>query len=761
MVVGEENEEGVDCIVCNTDKPHLDTSPVSEANKILLGYKTTKGLGTGDVPEIGAKAAEENIKDIETILIGTGTNENPDTHMLFITAGMGKGTGTGASPLIAAVAKKLNILTVAFATMPPKIEGSVAEERAKKGLKNLKENVDSLILLSNQKLNDLYADSDLSVQEVWENGNKVLSDSVLTISNIVTIKLHKNVDLNDVKNLLKGSGSCFIGYAEASGKDAVKSVLKKILQHSEILNTHKHYKGANKLIATMMCKNILKMADQSFITSHITKDSSNVKNFSANFGWEDEMTDMQSDIALTVIATGSGPGGYVCAIRSSQLGLKTALVEKYDTLGGTCLNVGCIPSKALLDSSHHYYDATKHFDTHGIDVKGLSLNFEKMIARKAGVVSQTSSGINYLLDKNNVDLHHGTASFFDKNTLHITGKDGAVTKITTDKTVIATGSKPGSLPFVKIDKKRIITSTEALSLKEIPKHLVVIGGGVIGLELGQVYARLGAEVSVVEYAKNIIPTMDAMLSKELQKSLKKQGFKFYTTHQVSSVAKEGEKVVVKATDKKSEEVVFEGDYCLMSVGRVPYTKGLGLENIGIKTNERGQIPTDENLQTVVENIYAIGDVVKGAMLAHKAEEEGVMVAEIIAGEKPHINYNLIPGVVYTWPEVASVGKTEAALKEANTPYKIGAFPMRALGRSRVSGDLDGQVKVLAHSETDEILGVHIIGARAADMIGEVVMAMEFRASAEDVARVSHAHPTFTEAIKEACLAATENRAIHN
>ena len=462
-----------------------------------------------------------------------------------------------------------------------------------------------------------------------------------------------------------------------------------------------------------------------------------------------------------VVVIGSGPGGYVCAIRCAQLGLKTALVEKYDTLGGTCLNVGCIPSKALLDSSHHYHDAQKHFASHGIGVKGLSLDFNKMIERKASVITQTSSGINYLLDKNKVDVHHGTASFFDKNTLHVTRKDGAITKITTAKTVIATGSKPGNLPFVKIDKKRIITSTEALSLKEIPKHLVVIGGGVIGLELGQVYARLGAEVSVVEYAKSIIPTMDAMLSRELQKSLKKQGLKFYTAHQVTSVANKDKKVVVKANNKKGEEIIFEGDYCLMSVGRIPYTKGLGLENIGIKTNQRGQIPTDEKLQTVVKDVYAIGDVIAGAMLAHKAEEEGVFVAETISGEKPHMDYNLIPGVVYTWPEVAAVGKTENALKEARIPYKTGAFPMRALGRARASTDLDGQVKVLAHKETDEILGVHIIGARAADMIGEVVMAMEFRASAEDVARVSHAHPTFTEAIKEACLAATEDRAIHS
>lgn len=462
-----------------------------------------------------------------------------------------------------------------------------------------------------------------------------------------------------------------------------------------------------------------------------------------------------------VVVIGSGPGGYVCAIRCAQLGLKTAIVEKYDTLGGTCLNVGCIPSKALLDSSHHYDDAKKHFDKHGISISGLSLDFKKMMERKASVVRQTSSGINYLLDKNKIESYHGIASFFDKNHLNITDKEGAVTKIEADNIVIATGSKPGTLPFLTIDKKRIITSTEALSLKEIPKHLIVIGGGVIGLELGQVYARLGAEVSVVEYAPTIIPTMDAMLSKELQKTLKKQGLKCYTAHRVSAVENKGGIVLVHATNKKGEAVTFEGDYVLVSVGRRPYTTGLGLKNIGITPNEKGQIPTDEQLQTVIPNVYAIGDVVAGAMLAHKAEEEGVMVAEIIAGEKPHINYDLIPGVVYTWPEVAAVGKTEAQLKEAGIAYKVGAFPMRALGRARASMDLDGQVKVLADAQTDEILGVHIIGARAADMIAEVVVAMEFRASAEDVSRMSHAHPTFTEAVKEACLAATENRAIHS
>lgn len=462
---------------------------------------------------------------------------------------------------------------------------------------------------------------------------------------------------------------------------------------------------------------------------------------------------------VTVI--GSGPGGYVAAIRCAQLGLKTAIIEKYESLGGTCLNVGCIPSKALLDSSHHYYDAVKHFEKHGINVSKIELDFEKMIQRKSEVVFQTSSGINYLLDKNKIDLFCGKGSFFDKTHINIHKKDGSVEKIETQKSIIATGSKPSTLPFIKIDKQRIITSTEALKLKEIPKHLIVIGGGVIGLELGQVYNRLGSKVSVIEYMPKIIPTMDEMLCKELQKSLKKQGILFYTSHKVQNVENKGENVVIHAENKKGENVVFQGDYTLVCVGRSPYTKGLGLENIGIATNEKGQIITNENLQTNLENIYAIGDVIKGAMLAHKAEEEGVLVAEKIAGEKPHINYNLIPGVVYTWPEVASVGKTQQQLKDEKIAYKMGSFPMRALGRARASGDIDGQIKVLADKNTDEILGVHMIGARAADMISEAVIAMEFRASAEDIARSLHAHPTFTEAMKEACLAATENRAIHS
>ncbi|MDJ0645298.1 MAG: dihydrolipoyl dehydrogenase [Flavobacteriaceae bacterium] len=463
-----------------------------------------------------------------------------------------------------------------------------------------------------------------------------------------------------------------------------------------------------------------------------------------------------------VAVIGSGPGGYVAAIRCAQLGMKTAIIEKYDTLGGTCLNVGCIPSKALLDSSHHYYDAVKHFEEHGIEIPGdVKVNLEKMIARKQSVVDTNTAGIKYLMDKNKIDVFHGLGSFKDATHITIAKADGKSETIEAKNSIIATGSKPSTLPFIEIDKKRIITSTEALSLTEIPKHLVIIGGGVIGLELGQVYRRLGAEVSVIEYMDRIIPTMDASLSKELQKVLKKQGMKFYTSHKVTAVKTTAKKVIITADDKKGNPVEFEGDYCLVSVGRRPYTDGLGLENAGVKLSETGQVEVNDHLQTNVANIYAIGDVVRGAMLAHKAEEEGVFVAETLAGQKPHIDYNLIPGVVYTWPEVAAVGKTEEELKDAGVSYKSGQFAMRALGRSRASGDIDGFVKILADASTDEVLGVHMCGARVADLIAEAVTAMEFRASAEDIARMSHAHPTYAEAVKEAALAATDNRPLHS
>lgn len=460
---------------------------------------------------------------------------------------------------------------------------------------------------------------------------------------------------------------------------------------------------------------------------------------------------------VTVI--GSGPGGYVAAIRCAQLGMKTAIIEKYSTLGGTCLNVGCIPSKALLDSSEHFFNAQHNFAEHGIGTGDLKIDMKQLIERKNGVVAQTCDGIKFLMDKNKIDVFQGIGSFVDKNNIKITGADGEQT-IQTEKVIIATGSKPNFFPGMEPDKKRIITSTEALNLSEVPKHLIVIGGGVIGLELGSVYARLGGEVTVVEFADTIIPMMDGSCSKELLRILKKEGFKFNFNHAVSKVVNTGDGVVVTAKNKKGEEVTIEGDYCLVAVGRKPYTDGLGLENIGIETDKRGMIPTNDHLETSVPGIYAIGDVVKGTMLAHKAEEEGVFVAELMAGQKPHINYDLIPGVVYTWPEVASVGKTEEEIKASGTEYKVGSFPIRALGRARASMDIQGMVKIIADKNTDEVLGVHMVAPRAADLIMEAVVAMEYRASAEDIARICHPHPTYSEAVKEAALAAWNDQALH-
>lgn len=465
-----------------------------------------------------------------------------------------------------------------------------------------------------------------------------------------------------------------------------------------------------------------------------------------------------SQFDVTVI--GSGPGGYVAAIRCAQLGLKTAIIEKYPVLGGTCLNVGCIPSKALLDSSEHFENAKHNFANHGIIINEPKADLSRMIERKREVVDQTTKGIQFLMDKNKITVFEGVGSFESPTQVKVTKNDGSTETIESKYTIIATGSKPSTLPFITLDKERIITSTEALELKEIPKHLIVIGGGVIGLELGSVYKRLGSEVTVVEFMDKIIPTMDGALSKELNKVLRKQGMKFNLSTGVQSVERNGDTVKVTAKDKKGEEVVFEGDYVLVAVGRKPYTDGLAVEKAGVDLDERGRVKVNEHLQTNVSNIYAIGDVVVGAMLAHKASEEGTLVAELIAGQKPHINYNLIPGVVYTWPEVAAVGKTEEQLKAEGVAIKIGNFPMRALGRSRASGDLDGFVKIIADEKTDEILGVHMIGARAADLIAEAVVAMEYRASAEDISRMSHAHPTFAEAMKEAALDATGKRALH-
>lgn len=462
---------------------------------------------------------------------------------------------------------------------------------------------------------------------------------------------------------------------------------------------------------------------------------------------------------LTVI--GSGPGGYIAAIRAAQLGLKVAIIERYNTLGGTCLNVGCIPSKALLDSSEHYHNAVDKFSTHGIEIKGAKINMPQMIARKNDVVDKTTMGIEFLMKKNKIDVFKGHGSFVSPTSIKITAADGATQTLETEKVIIATGSKPVVPANFNFDKKRVITSTEALNIDKVPAKMVVIGGGVIGLELGSVFARLGTQVDVVEYLDRIIPGMDADCSKELMRSLKKLGVSFHLGHGVTSVTPDAKKVVVTAQKKNSEDTItLEADYCLVAIGRKPYTDGLGLENIGIQTDEKGRIPVNQHLETSVPGIYAIGDVIQGAMLAHKAEEEGVFVAETILGQHPHINYNLIPGVVYTWPEVAGVGQTEEQLKESGIAYKSGKFPFSALGRARASMDMEGMVKVLADATTDEILGVHMVGPRVADMIAEAVALMEFRASAEDVGRMSHAHPTYTEAFKEAALAATGNRALN-
>ncbi len=462
-----------------------------------------------------------------------------------------------------------------------------------------------------------------------------------------------------------------------------------------------------------------------------------------------------------VIVIGSGPGGYVAAIRAAQLGMKTAIIEKDPTLGGTCLNVGCIPSKALLDSSEHYHNAKERFSEHGIDLKGLEVNMPQMIKRKREVVDANVKGVDYLMKKNKIDVYNGLGSFSSAQKVKVTKNDGSTEELEANKVIIATGSKPNTPPAFNYDGKRVITSTEALEIEEVPNKMILIGAGVIGMELGSVYARLGTEVIVLEYLDRIIPGFDKDAAKELQKSLKKIGVNFNLNHMVTEVKPNGDTVSVVAKNRKTDaESTFEGDYCLVAIGRIPYTEGLGLENIGIQTDQKGRIPVNEHLETAVPGVYAIGDVIQGAMLAHKAEEEGVLVAEIIAGQKPHIDYNLIPGVVYTWPEVAGVGQTDEQLKEAGVPYKTGKFPYKALGRARASMDIEGMVKILAHKETDEILGVHMVGARTADMIAEAVALMEFRASAEDAARMSHAHPTYTEAFKEAALAATENRPIH-
>ena len=459
-----------------------------------------------------------------------------------------------------------------------------------------------------------------------------------------------------------------------------------------------------------------------------------------------------------VIVIGSGPGGYVCAIRCAQLGFRTALVEKYPTLGGTCLNVGCIPSKAWLDSSERF-EEIKHLGAHGIQVELPSYDFTKMRSRIEKVVNTITQGVSFLMKKNKITVHQGLAQFADTHTITVTGARPETLK--GKNIVIATGSKPASLPGVKIDKDRIITSTEALALKKCPSSLTVIGGGAIGLEMGSVFGRLGAQVTVVEYADSLIPTMDRALGKELLKVLQKQGLKFHLGTAVQSVKNTGTATTLTAKNKQGKKIQFSSDYTLLSVGRRPYTEGLQLAAANVTVDQDGRVQVDESLRTHVPHIYAIGDVIRGPMLAHKAEEDGIFVAEQLAGQRPHLNYHLIPGVVYTWPEVASVGDSEEQLKEKGTPYKVGRFPFKALGRARASEESNGFIKVLSDTQTDEILGVHMIGPRCADMITEAVVAMEYRASAEDLGRICHPHPTFTEAIKEAALDASGKRAIHS
>ncbi|MEN5308407.1 dihydrolipoyl dehydrogenase [Chryseobacterium cucumeris] len=460
-----------------------------------------------------------------------------------------------------------------------------------------------------------------------------------------------------------------------------------------------------------------------------------------------------------IAVIGSGPGGYVAAIRSAQLGYKTVIIEKYDRLGGTCTNVGCIPTKALLDSTHHYSEAQHQFKEHGIRLDTIELDFSQMYKRKAGVVSKNTGGLDFLMNKNKITRLKGTASFINNSTLKILS-ESEIKEITAQHYIIATGSKPSTIPGVDIDKKRIITSTEALSLQEKPESMVIIGGGVIGVEMASIFNRIGTKVTILEYADHLISTMDHELGKSMQKILKKEGIDIRLNQSVYKTQNVGSKGKVFFKDKKGTEGELEADYILVAVGRSPYVKGLGLENTDVQLDERGFIKINENNQTSVPAIYAIGDVIGGAMLAHKAEEEGVFVAETINGQKRHIHYNRIPSVVYTWPEVASVGYTEEYLKQNNIAYNTGKFPFSASARARASMDMEGFAKVLVDPKYGEVLGVHIIGARAADLIAQGVIAQEYEVTAEDMFRISYAHPTYSETLKEAYLIASGQGAIN-
>ena len=466
---------------------------------------------------------------------------------------------------------------------------------------------------------------------------------------------------------------------------------------------------------------------------------------------------MEEEFDLIVI--GGGPGGYVCAIRAAQLGLKTACVESRGTLGGTCLNVGCIPSKSLLNLSENYKKAKKDFINQGIEISNVKLNIDKMMSNKNKSVQVLTKGIEFLFKKNKVTYIRGKGVIFSKQDV-VVYNNNEKKNYKAKNIVIATGSYPTSIPGIDIDEKDILSSTGALSLSSVPKSLTVIGGGYIGLEMGSVWSRLGAEVTVVEYLDHITPGMDREVSKEFQKILSKQGIKFKLNTKVTSVKKQSSQIEVECQDKISnEKYTINTDKVLIAVGRRPYTEGLNLNKIGVKRDNQGRIEVNKKLQTSIKNIYAIGDVIQGPMLAHKAEEEGIAVAEILAGQAGHVNYDIIPGVIYTSPEVASVGKTEEQLKTQNVSYKIGKFPFLANSRAKVNNETEGFVKILADMNTDKVLGVHIIGPHCGDMIAEMALAMEFGASSEDIARTCHAHPTHTEAIKEAALA-VDKRPIH-
>ena len=466
---------------------------------------------------------------------------------------------------------------------------------------------------------------------------------------------------------------------------------------------------------------------------------------------------MADKFQATII--GGGPGGYVCAIRLAQLGIKTACIESRGSLGGTCLNIGCIPSKNLLNLSENFQKA-KNFSKVGIEINDIKLNLDKMMKNKDKAVSVLTKGVEFLFKKNKVSYFKGFGSFVSDKKIKIKGSDNKESEIEGENIIIATGSEPSKMPNINFDEERIVSSTGALSLKKVPKKMIVIGGGYIGLEMGSVWSRLGSDVHVIEFLDHITPGMDKEISNEFMKILKKQNIKFHMSTKVEKITKKGENVEIETSNSKGEKSSHDCDVALISIGRKAFTDNLYLENIKLKTDEKGRVKVDKNFKTDKKNIFAIGDVIQGPMLAHKAEEEGIAVAEIIAGQSGHVNYDLIPGVIYTSPEVATIGKTEEQLKKLNISYKIGKFPFMANSRAKAIDEPEGFVKILADNSTDKVLGVHIIGPHAGEMIAEMAVAMEFGASSEDIARTCHAHPTFSEAIKEAALS-VDKRQIHS